>query len=148
MQWQRGEGKWVRTDKPRRRYAWIDDMNKTIYVAWAKSGKVGKERMRVAVVGGFFKWEGEEGDVRDGDKEESVGGERKEERDEEETRTPESRRVREVVVRRSKPRLLRPRIGPTTSTTSTPRQDKAEHSRTDEDTRARRVGFFPRQGIG
>ena len=32
VQWQRGEGKWVRTDKPRRRDAWIDDMNKTIYV--------------------------------------------------------------------------------------------------------------------
>ena len=77
---------------------------------------------------------------------------REEERDEEEMGTPIARKERVGVVRRSKgkQRMLRPHIGPATSATSSPRQDKADRrlSRTDEDTRERRIGFFPRQGIG
>ena len=47
-------------------------------------------------------------------------------------------------------RVMRPRIGPTTSTTSTPQPGRAGRRRNSnaEDTQKRTVGFFPKQGIG
>jgi hypothetical protein len=149
-QWQQGKGCWVRTDKPRKRYAWMDDMRKVIQVAWAKSGKLGKERMRVAVVGGYYKWEGNLGDVQGPEVAERVAMEGEEVCSEPREEEPMAQvgRVRTVQRSRGQQRLLRPRIGPTTSTTSTPRSIRADRSTVEEDTRERLIGFFPKRGIG
>jgi hypothetical protein len=148
--WRQGRGCWVRTRKQRGRNLWMESMPMHVNVQDAKGGRVDKGRMRIAVLGGWYTWEEEE---RVDENTVIVHGETRvqeegaqEQQGQGEGGMMERRRVRGEGNKAHR-RCLRPRWGPQPAPT-TPTLPATATTGDGEDTRRRRRGFHPREGIG
>jgi hypothetical protein len=148
--WRQGRGCWVRTRKQRGRNLWMESMPTHVNVRDAKGGRVDKGRMRTAVIGGWYTWDEEE---RVSENIVTVHGEIRvqEEVAQEHQRQDEGGLIERRMVRgegnKAHRSHLRPRWGPQ-PTPTTPTLPATATTGDGEDTRWRRKGFHPREGIG